>query len=620
MSDISTHTTIAMNATQAYIGMGTYDLNTSDVTASVTLFILFLITVFGVAGNLLICFCVLRSKSLRTPVNILVLNMAFVGLMTSVTCVPLQAGIVLYVALGLLFTHRETIFSMFIASHSIFIFLTSAQLLMLASISFERYQAIAKPFEKSKRSRRVRVNLAVAWFISMINLVCYDSTELCCRDEGAAYLDLVLHDNMFIVLAFLPFCFIVICVIIVLYCCIVHMIRAHIQVTNKKKNKVAPVHKTPLAGGSLTETKEVFATNSKNSDPSTTATTTTTVMDIVMPGTVSEDKRPAQTSNIKTVHDVEQLITDVFSQNDIPTFDETNDDVKLDASRAVPSVSTKVTQNVQVHTSLEAQKTGPMAELVHSNAGLVIVEHDDPNLNERAANVIDPGADGSNLSELSSISAKPDSNTNDMISSIRNVQDRTSSDNIGTSVTLVVHQNEHESQERSTAKDMSHLPNNTKVAGKSDDGLSSPANDITAATISKDAGPHTVDVCDVYGNVSKLETNDKAISGAICVMNPKNREQGKRRLEARTAKLAGLVIGVFMLLWLPCQLDMVYTYWENTMSDNRGNNQQISHDELVTQALAIVALLISPCVFALVSKDLRRELNNIAKRTIAKCK
>ncbi|KAK2151687.1 hypothetical protein LSH36_354g00004 [Paralvinella palmiformis] len=112
----------------------------------------------------MVCFCMWKTKSLRTPVNNLILNMAIVGIMSSVTCLPLKVVIIAYEGLGHHFIRIEAIFIFFVVLHSL-------NLLTLASISFERYQAIAKPFEKTKRSRRVRVTLLITWLIATVRLI-----------------------------------------------------------------------------------------------------------------------------------------------------------------------------------------------------------------------------------------------------------------------------------------------------------------------------------------------------------------------------------------------------------------------------------------------------------------
>ncbi|ESO91195.1 hypothetical protein LOTGIDRAFT_153627 [Lottia gigantea] len=70
-----------------------------------------------------------------------------------------------------------------------------------------------------------------------------------------------------------------------------------------------------------------------------------------------------------------------------------------------------------------------------------------------------------------------------------------------------------------------------------------------------------VAIHDMDGTVHKedviVENKSKEIVGAVCVYNPKNRVQGKRRVEMRAAKRIAILMGIFLLLWLPFPIDSI---------------------------------------------------------------
>ncbi|KAK2143428.1 hypothetical protein LSH36_842g00008 [Paralvinella palmiformis] len=215
---------------------------TNYITAAATLLLLIVGVLIGFLGNGLICFCMWKIRSLRTPVNNLILNMAVVGIMASVTCLPLKVSLVACQSLGIHFADTRDIIVFFVVLHSLNLFFTSIQLMTLASISFERYQAIAKPFEKTKRSRRVRKLLLLTWSIAAANWLSYIVTELQAWNKSNQYIDLFIYDKWFFVSGFLPFSILVICTIVVFYSQIVRLISQHVK---RRNIRIEPWRETP---------------------------------------------------------------------------------------------------------------------------------------------------------------------------------------------------------------------------------------------------------------------------------------------------------------------------------------------------------------------------------------
>ena len=450
-----------------------------------------LFIIIGILGNGMICFCMWKTKSLRTPVNNLILNMAIVGIMSSVTCLPLKVVIIAYEGLGHHFIRIEGIFIFFVVLHSLNLFFTSVQLLTLASISFERYQAIAKPFEKTKRSRRVRVTLLITWLIATGNWLCYVIIEIYAWNKTRNYLDLFIYDKWFFVVGFLPFTSLVICTIVVLYSQIVQLISLHIK-----------------------KTEAIHLTNKVKPTPEPQLSTQSSV-----------------------------FLTNIRSLNDIST----KESLKL----------TSLGQNERRSTSQTEQDERKHFSIANN------------------LNIPDAHKSNQDTDNEKDVHKDVDSNVTDM-EHLRSIEE-------------------------------------VRVFNQISKSAAAHGTQLVVSTSSDRAVQHTE-------NVPKTKVKDYTVAGPICVYNPKNREHGKRHLEAKTAKLAGIVIVIFLSLWMPYQIDIIhYVITHGLLQENFIHNRLLCNSELITQTLAIGAVVLSPIVFTFVNSDLRRETTKTAICILSKC-
>ncbi|XP_016425336.1 D(2) dopamine receptor-like [Sinocyclocheilus rhinocerous] len=119
----------------------------------------------GFLANLFVAWAVHHQKSLQTSNNALLVNLAVIDILRCAIDCPLLLSVVLSARdLGVLFCSAQ------IASFSL---VCCVQLLTLACISAERYQAIAHPFKNAERRKRITVWIALTWLLPIsISVIC----------------------------------------------------------------------------------------------------------------------------------------------------------------------------------------------------------------------------------------------------------------------------------------------------------------------------------------------------------------------------------------------------------------------------------------------------------------
>lgn len=123
-----------------------------------------LLTVFsvGIAANAFVILAVCRQKSLQTSTNALVVSLAVIDVLRClVDCPVLLTIVVTAYQRG---RANPLVCDAQVASFS---FSCCIQLLTLACISAERYQAIAQPFKTTQRRRRIMVLIPVTWALAL---------------------------------------------------------------------------------------------------------------------------------------------------------------------------------------------------------------------------------------------------------------------------------------------------------------------------------------------------------------------------------------------------------------------------------------------------------------------
>lgn len=117
----------------------------------------------GIAANIFVILAVCGQKSLQTSTNALVVNLAVIDLLRCLIDCPVLLTIVTT-------AHQRGRGNHLICDTQVasFAFSCCIQLLTLACISAERYQAIAQPFKTTQRRRRIMVLIPATWILAIV--------------------------------------------------------------------------------------------------------------------------------------------------------------------------------------------------------------------------------------------------------------------------------------------------------------------------------------------------------------------------------------------------------------------------------------------------------------------
>ena len=100
------------------------------------------------------------------------------------------------------------------------------------------------------------------------------------------------------------------------------------------------------------------------------------------------------------------------------------------------------------------------------------------------------------------------------------------------------------------------------------------------------------------------------IEGAVCLMNPKNKEIGRRKVELKAALKVGLLFLSFLLLWTP--LPVLATVIRVTSEVAQGSTQ--ANVLGVFSALASSTAAVDPILYGLLNRQIRNSMKQMLKK------
>ncbi|XP_075883256.1 uncharacterized protein LOC142888756 [Nelusetta ayraudi] len=180
----------------------------------------------GLAANAFVLLAVWRQKSLQTCNNALLVNLAAGDVLRCIVDCPLLLAVVVAVQ------HRGQAPPLLCdAQFAAFSFSCCVQLLTLACISAERHQAVAQPFKKAQRKRRLLVLIPATWAVAAtvaaVCLLYLKDSPVYVRCRGAQSWDATSSYDTFGLYVLLPLWAACFAVITGFYTRIFALVRAH---------------------------------------------------------------------------------------------------------------------------------------------------------------------------------------------------------------------------------------------------------------------------------------------------------------------------------------------------------------------------------------------------------
>ncbi|XP_040894167.1 D(2) dopamine receptor A-like [Toxotes jaculatrix] len=544
-----------------------------DITFVVANSLILLITcIVGIAANIFVILAVYHQKSLQTSNNALVVSLAIIDILRCVIDCPILLTIVTAVHQN---GHAdELICDAQVASFS---FSCCIQLLTLACISAERYQAIAQPFKTSQRRKRIMVLIPVTWTLAILVAVfCLmfvkDSpVHMRCKKSQSETSSSYDTFGLYILLPLWAACF---SVIIGFYARIFILVRSH-------NRKIFDKGTFPLSKKHKTQDKQ------KKEE------------------TTVENGKSGQNQKLsKSVAHVEPV-----TQVEPNSAQKDSSAVLLTSTKAAQCVSSsekkKELKNTVEITDLETEQPCPpaMQVAVQTKEKPFKTEQSNPCATRVEAKPSNEGSVGS----VKNSATKPQKVSSNFDTESQS-KEKVKSDEVPSEM--------KESSPHVPSSAQLEKPESTSVLlteqkqAKNNDG---------GETLAITTVDQTSSLPPVSGNAPETEApkQNLEVEGAVCIMPSKaNRDRANKKKEGKMAKRAGYIIVTFLLFWLPLITTIVVNF---VVHKNKNIQIKIIQDvEILSVSVACITSLSDPIIYAAVNPQFRSEfyrLKNKVKST-----
>lgn len=570
----------------------------------------------GIIGNCIVMLTVFKNKSLRTPMNGLIVNLCVADMAICMLSSPVLMALLLNDSIWL--NGTSSVYSMYIlclVEYTSHIVIGSVLLVTLVCISIERYHAIAQPFDKGNRWSRIKLSIAFSWMLGVvIALVGVFMTNDMQKPHIVSTHQLLANAFMmeFFHVVFIPFS--IFCVVLVfgLYFAIVYLIQKHAASSDKKLSTNKTIKKSPkvipvqTAEGSVVASTMLVGVKSLGPDF------------CVLPKSRGKSNKMVQEDGSKAQTEAQ------------------NGDIGVSVVRSAQKEATKVETNV----NRVEQHITPTETLIAQNGKyepLKEIENGMPDGQLQAAmkeqNI--PNGDSVNVKDASKAQV-------DQVSQVDNKGSHNQSYQKDEAKATHDHQavgtNVVDTQETGTLDGKSKLKTLTvsalspKASVNREDSISvcaikpscsSAEEPQDSVCVVRPKGkespkPPVIEICDMNGKHVTATTTRSDVVGNICMVNNVNKERGKRKVEARTAKVTAIVMGAFLTCWLP--LPTVILASRNEFKESQMTMLQ-KGVLLVSLVISSLTAAINPVVYGLVNRQIRNGIVRLAKKYLpAGCK
>ena len=594
----------------------------------------------GIPANLIVCFAVYKIKSLRTSMNALVVNLGMADLISCAISSPLLAACLLqnsmrHMALCRLFDFAHVLGG-------------TVQLLSMACISFERYQAISRPFEIEERLKRIRVSLLVTWIVGIICAgvsvaMVENPIMILCTSRADV---VILSCYIFGVYVFFPLGCIIVVTVFLFYAKIIYLVNKHVKDTEmnlkrrtmkRKSNRVAPF---PHQIGNI-------QTRVDGQHGSVNTLNVNTVTKAKSMAGASTQKNISQQNKMSALdHSRRSVAPETGNKQYAPQVsiigEEPNSAQRPSQNDAIVGAFKSWTPSNHKH---ELRRRSSTIQIFTER---ISVENDNSTTStyldgkRRTKSDSDVSRDEMNVSisyrysfdasifSNSAYSGRSAGEVDIFTLHTANVPDIGLSDNppqgrMPLNTTIIVPAKTETTEPVSgmmspdDQRQVDSSRNLTNIVEKTDESSPNiPSGSATMATSqNKDVKSipkrreALVEIHAMDGSMIKAHVSGPEIHGSICVMDPSNRERGKRRVELKTAKRTAVVIVTFVACWLP--------YWAVILASvgvfrTKMNVNIWFNVYIITLAVAVLAALMNPIVYGLINNHFRSGIVRMLKR------
>ncbi len=128
-----------------------------------------------------------------------------------------------------------------------------------------------------------------------------------------------------------------------------------------------------------------------------------------------------------------------------------------------------------------------------------------------------------------------------------------------------------------------------------------------------------VKIYDAEGQTVKAKTSRQTVAGDICVINTSNKIRGKRKIEAKSAKRAAIVLVTFLVAWLPFPLVILVSWRLQPLGGDTARTTALVSAYLVALTLSLLAASVNPLVYGAINKQFSKEFKKIYKKCKQRC-
>ncbi|XP_035859054.1 octopamine receptor 2-like [Sander lucioperca] len=539
--------------------------------------ILLITSAVGIAANLFVILAVHYQKSLQTMNNVLVVNLAVIDILRCVVDCPILLTIVTTV-------YQRGYVDELICDTQVafFSFSCCIQLLTLACISGERYQAIAQPSKTSQRRRRIMVLIPLTWalaiLVAVFCVIFVKDSPVYEKCKGLSRVASSSYDTFGLYMLF-PLWAVCFSVIIGFYARIFILVRSH----NRKifDRGTFPLSKTDK-------------TKDKQKKEETTA---------VENGHGKSEQNQTLSKSVVQV----ELVTQAE-----PNSSKKDSTAALLASTKAPqcasisSENKKELKNTLEITDLETEQHHPpaMPAAVQTEEKPFKTEQSNP----CGANVEANSSNGDAAASVQSSTTKPQK-----VSSNFDIEKQSKE-------RVKIDKTPSEMKETSP-----HVPSSAQLENTE----STPVLliELKQAKNSNGGEKLTVDEVSslppVISNVPETEATKQnmEVEGAVCMMPSKaSKERAKKKKESKMAKRAGYIIITFILFWLPLITTILMNAVHRTQVSICETRMQITiirDIQILSVSIACITSLSDPIIYAAVNPQFRTEFYRLKNKFLS---